>query len=74
MVIFWEHDHKHDYLAVCLRQKSYVIFKMLYMERCHLANKHGESNMKKNQNKIFIENFNMKGTYLCMERFKGRNA
>ena len=30
--------------------------------------------MKKIQNENFIENFNMKGTYLCMEHFKGRNA
>ena len=39
------------------------------MKRCRLANKHGENNMKKNQNKYFIENFNMKGTYLCMKLF-----
>ena len=30
--------------------------------------------MKKNQNENFIENFNMKGTYLRMERLMGRNA
>ena len=30
--------------------------------------------MKKIQNENFIENFNMKGTYLYVEYFKGRNA
>jgi len=34
--------------------KTYVIFKMVYMEKSHLENNHGEINMDKHHGKNFI--------------------